>query len=262
MNELKFSVLLCVNKFNPWLEKAINSILNQTHQEFELLIAANLCSNELWEQLIKITANDTRVKLFRTSIGQLAFNLNFLTNYAKGEYLVRMDADDISEVHRLSFLNESLNIKPLDILGSAVVLIDENDELIGQMEFGITQKNIWQQLPYKTVFCHPAIVIRKEFLINLRGYIGGLASEDTDLWLRTKRAGGLVANLKEPLLRYRIHSSQSILSKTGYAEVSGHWLREFMISPSIYYFIGLTVSILKALFFKRLPGAKRYKKKT
>ena len=252
------SVLLCVHASNPWLPAAIASILNQTHRQFEFLIAANACSDDLWNELHQLVGSDHRVRLFRTEIAQLSFNLNLLANYARGEYLIRMDADDLSEPNRLEILCQELMREPVDILGSAVTLIDGSDQVIGRMDFPLSKHEIRRRLCFRTVFCHPAVVIRRSFLLSQRGYLGGFSSEDTDLWLRAVRAGASMRNLSIPLLRYRVHAAQSISSGGGYAEVVGHWAREFALSPGWYQFKGLVVALIKALFRKRLPGARHY----
>jgi glycosyltransferase involved in cell wall biosynthesis len=240
------SILLCVNRSNPWLRDAIDSILNQADGDFEFLIAANACSDELWCELNGYIAGDQRVILYRTYIGQLAFNLNFLANLAKGEYLVRMDGDDISEKNRILVLRKSLASKRVDVLGSAVTLINQNSKELGRLEFPLTSTEISRLLPTRSVFCHPAVAIRKEFLYQLRGYLGGFVSEDTDLWIRAIRmGGGVFQNLPEPLLRYRIHPDQSTIDGSGYPEVSGHWWRELLIMKNFYTLKGFVISFTK-----------------
>lgn len=252
------SIVLCVNASNSWLPAAIGSILNQTHCDFEFLIAANACTDDLWNELQLLVSNDSRVQLFRTAIGQLPFNLNFLADLASGEYLIRMDADDISEPNRLEVICNELRREPVDILGSAVTLIDGLGRAVGHMEFPLKKEDIRRALLFRTVFCHPAVAIRRSFLLSQRGYLGGFYSEDTDLWLRAVRAGASMRNLSESLLRYRVHYAQSVSSSVGYAEVAGHWLREFLLSPGWYQFKGLVIAISKALFRLRLPRTKRY----
>lgn len=253
-----FSVVLCVNKQQPWLNEAIESILSQNDGDFEFLIAANACTDELWERLQTFTAPDARVRLFRSDIGQLAFNLNLLADKAQGEYLVRMDADDISEPDRILCLRQALSDSQLDILGSAVFLIDENGREVGHMNFPETTAEIRRVFPWRTVFCHPSVAIKRSFLLSLRGYLGGFVSEDTDLWLRAIHAGARMGNLSKPLLRYRVHSQQSLASRKGYAEVAGHWLRELLIAPSWYTFSGFCIALAKSLFTPILPGVRHY----
>lgn len=251
---------MCVNRANPWLSQAIESVLTQDDGDFEFLIAANACSDDLWEEIEEIGRSDSRIRLFRTEIGQLAFNLNLLADQALGEYLVRMDADDVCEPHRISALRKALQQDQVDVLGSAVTLIDHDGLTVGRIDFPCQQKEVLNALKLRTAFCHPSVVLRRQFLLEMRGYLGGFVSEDTDLWLRSLLRGANMRNLPEALLRYRIHKNQSIASRLGYAEVASHWLRELLSSPSWYTFHGFALALVKSLFATILPGIRRHKK--
>lgn len=253
------SVILCINRPNPWWQDAFASVLAQDDPGFEFLIAANACTDAFWEELQRMAAHDARVRLFRTSIGQLSFNLNLLADQSRADYLVRMDSDDISAPHRISTVRKRLAASSIDILGSAVQLIDERSQMIGQIDFPLTHEDIVRAMKRRTVFCHPAVTIRRQFLIEMRGYLGDYHSEDTDLWLRSRRAGARMENLPDSLLSYRIHTQQSTGTRSGYAEVGGHWLREFLLHPSLYTLEGLFVAVMKALFKENLPGNGRHR---
>lgn len=259
-NPITFSVVMCVNRDQSWLSEAIESILSQDDSDFEFLIAANACNDELWNKLHLFGRNDSRIRIFRSDIGQLSFNLNLLADKAHGEYLVRMDADDVSEPNRLRTLRLALARRQFDILGSAVILIDGEGREIGAMHLPETEIAIKRALLTRTAFCHPAVAIRRQFLLGMRGYLGGYVSEDTDLWLRALRAGASMQNLQIPLLRYRVHGGQSIASRLGYAEVASHWLRELLITPSCYATRGFVVALFKAIFAPMLPGIRRYRR--
>lgn len=254
------SVILCINKPNPWWEEAFDSVLKQSDSDFEFLIAANACSDDFWECLQDKAKSDARIKLFRTEIGQLAFNLNFLADRASGDYLVRMDSDDVCEPHRIATLRIALENSDVDILGSSVTLIDDNGDAVGCMDFPCSQIDIQHALRSRTAFCHPAVTLRRQFLLDMRGYLGGFVSEDTDLWLRALRAGATMKNLPERLLRYRMHENQSIASRQGYAEVASHWFRELLFAPSLYTFCGFFMALAKFLCAPMLPGVQRYRR--
>lgn len=244
-------MLFCVNKETPYLKAAIDSILTQTHADFEFLIAANACEDSLVEKLKELTVGDSRVRLIRTNIGYLGFNLNYLADIARGEYLFRMDADDVSLPNRFARLAGAIAQTRPDVIGSWAVFIDEADKEIGRFEPPTGHEAIVKRLIYSTVICHPTAAIKREFLIGLRGYSGGLVSEDYDLWLRAIRAGGRLQNLPEHLLRYRMHSSQSSGRPLGYAEAAGQWLRELLIAPSLYNLQGFVVATAKFLLGTR-----------
>lgn len=254
------SFIMAINRDNAWLDQAIASVLSQDEPKFEYIICANACEDALWNKLQEYAAHDCRIRLFRTSIGQLSFNLNILADQAKTPYLVRMDADDISLPNRLRTLLAVMERDGLDVLGSSVAVIDADSREIGTMTFPQSSKAISRALSKRTVFCHPAVVLRKQFLLEMRGYLGGLVSEDTDLWLRANRMGAKMANLPDVLLHYRVHMDQSIMSSLGYAEVASHWLREFLLRPSFRNTCGLLISLGKFLIARWLPGVRRYMK--
>jgi glycosyltransferase involved in cell wall biosynthesis len=242
------SVLLCVNRTSQYLAEAVHSVLSQDDSDFEFLIAANACNDDLIEELRVLAGGDARVQIFRTAIGQLSFNLNYLADRATGDYLVRMDADDVSEPSRIGVLRAALKEWHPDVLGSWARFIDESGKHIGDFKLPTEPLDIVRKLPSGTVFCHPAVAIRKDFLLSMGGYLGGFVSEDTDLWIRSVRTGASLRNIPEYLLRYRIHNGQSIATRRGYAEVAAHWLREFLSNPAWYSARGLAISLAKCIF--------------
>ena len=242
-----FSVILCVHRNQPYLADAVQSVLNQSDSDFEFLIGANACDDMLMNVLHDLVGKDDRVRIFRTDVGQLAFNLNLLADQARGEYLVRMDSDDISEPHRIAVLREALGKQPLDVLGSWVSLINTNGDILGEMRLPCEHQAIVHALPWRTVFCHPAVAIRRAYLLKLRGYLGGFVSEDSDLWLRAVLAGGRLGNLPQVLLRYRLHAAQATVSRRGYSEVASHWLRELLAQPSWFLAKGFSIAVAKRL---------------
>lgn len=247
-------MVLCVNRSTPCLAQSVGSVLTQQDGDFEFLIAANACNDELVDELSRLVGDDPRVRIFRTVIGQLAFNLNFLADQAKGDYLVRMDGDDVCEPHRLAVLRHSLAEHPVDVLGSWALLINDEGLTIGEFRLPVGHAEIVRKLPFGTVFCHPTVAVRREFLLGLRGYLGGFVSEDTDLWLRGLRQGASFSNVPACLLRYRIHASQASGSRRGYAEVAGHWLRELLAAPSWYVAKGFVIAVVKCLFVPLLAA--------
>jgi hypothetical protein len=159
---------------------------------------------------------------------------------------------------RIRTLRNALMGELVDVLGSAVILIDDNDTVIGRMDFPLEESGIVAALATRTAFCHPAIAIRRQFLLDMRGYLGGFASEDTDLWLRARRAGARLRNLPDTLLRYRIHADQATANRSGYAEVAAHWLRELLLKPSLYTLKGFVVALTKCFVSTWLPRSSRY----
>ncbi|MES2364320.1 MAG: glycosyltransferase [Pseudomonadota bacterium] len=246
---LSLSVLLCVNRTSQYLAEAVQSVLAQDDSDFEFLIAANACNDALIEELQILTGDDPRVRIFRTEIGQLSFNLNYLADQAMGDYLIRMDADDISESSRIRIIRAALVYWHPDVLGSWARFIDDSGKHIGNFKLPTEPADIVRKIPIGTAFCHPTVAIRRGFLLSMGGYLGGFVSEDTDLWIRSVRSGASLRNIPEYLLRYRIHPKQSSAARRGYAEVASHWLREFLSAPAWYPAKGLFIALVKCVFF-------------
>ena len=97
--ELNYTFLMCVHKLTPFVGEAVASVLGQTDPDFEFIIVANNCGEDLWCFLNEF--DDRRIQLYRTRIGQLSFNLNYGLNLAKEGDILRIDADDIALLYIL-----------------------------------------------------------------------------------------------------------------------------------------------------------------
>ena len=242
------SVIFCVNRNGPYLKDAIKSVLDQSFTNFELLIGANSCTDEFYEELTDYTF-DPRVKLFRTQLGPLSFTLNFLIEHASADLLVRMDADDVCEPQRFDRLFTVASRSTADVIGSWATLIDENSQVIGCCKPPTDTAKLKLRMIYSSSIIHPTVIFRKSFWLESRGYLGGFVSEDYDLWLRGLGRGAKIVNIPECLLRYRVHTAQVSRSRLGYAETAAYGYRELLARPNLYNTIGWLTSSIKALLF-------------
>nr|CAC9140994.1 colanic acid biosynthesis glycosyltransferase WcaA [Citrobacter werkmanii] len=123
------SVVMCINRFDLYVMPAINSILNQTYTEFELIIVANGNNASEIAAIIKKkeVVNKKNIRVIETSIGQLGFSLNLAISESKYDIIARMDSDDISLPQRPELQIKYLQLNELDLVGSAINLIDEDD---------------------------------------------------------------------------------------------------------------------------------------
>lgn len=242
------TVIMAINRYDGYCPKAIESILNQTMREIELLIVANgPNAEEIESRVLKICKEDSRVKVILSAIGQLAHALNVGIEHASYGFIARMDADDISHASRLERQLHYLRDKDLDMVGCNAHLIDENDRELGTRKCA-QGSAIANSLPFKNPFIHPSILIKKEVLIKARGYNAGFNSEDYDLWLRLRRMRIKWDNIDEELLQYRIHSNSSQRKLLGYAECTGYALREFILFKSWINLSAIFFHFAKALF--------------
>lgn len=239
-----FSVVLCVHEDNPYLDRAINSILEQEYdKKFEFIIVANNCSNELFEKLKQY--KDRRIKLYRTVIGQLSFNLNYAINKAIGEYIIRMDSDDVSLPERLTICEKYID--KADVIAFSSNIIDEDDNIIDERI--LSSSNFSKKLMFKNPIIHPAVMIKKTAILKARGYLGGFQSEDYDLWLRMDKQKATFLLVKEKVLNYRISSIQSKGSLLPYCEISGYFWRDFLLTFNPKYLLGWILTVGKRLTY-------------
>lgn len=241
------SVVMGVVEFDDFTSIAINSILTQTLTDIELIIVANGANAQRTADAIAgAYANESRIIVIKTKIGQLAHALNIGIDKARFEYIARMDSDDVAMPNRLKLQLEFLKANDLDIVGSDAKLIDEAGTCIGSR---ITPKgtSISSTLPFRGSFIHPTILMKKSIILRARGYNSGFNSEDNDLWLRLRRQGVRWDNMPNELLCYRIHPASTQRRLLGYAECAGYSLREFLLKKNIINFISILFHIVKTL---------------
>lgn len=201
----KVSVVMSCYNSGVYLKESIESILNQTFTDFEFIIW-NDGSTDLTEEIV-MSYNDSRIRYFyheNTGLGQA---LNLACREARGEYIARMDADDIALNNRLEvevdFLERN---KEYILVSSAVNYIDEYGNRIGRT-FPYTWDVIIRGIIYKSsLIVHPAVMYRKDAYFSTGGYLNIGGAEDIILWGRMKNKGKF-SNIKMPLLNYRILST-------------------------------------------------------
>jgi glycosyltransferase involved in cell wall biosynthesis len=201
----KITVLMPVYNCELYIREAVDSILNQTFTDFEFLIIDD-ASTDATVAIIK-TYNDSRIQLIQKPQNSGYTNsLNYGLSIAKGEYIARMDGDDISLPERfakqVAFLDANQDVVLCgtfySIIGTEkVITVPENFE------------DIKLTLLRKSCFGHPTVMIRKNSLDRLAVIydVDKEPAEDYDLWVRLL-AIGKMHNLQEVLLNYRVHNSQ------------------------------------------------------
>ena len=238
---------MCVHQSQPYLDQAIRSMLDQDYEApYEIIIVANNCSDDLYAELEASCERFDNIRLYRTLIGQLAFNLNYGIDRANGEYIVRMDSDDVCRFDRLKNTAHSLEMNGWpDLLGALAQPINERGVAVGKPGVPLNSKQVRRALYYKNPIVHPATAIRKESLLKARGYLGGINCEDRDLWMRMDRIGMRLLVEDFVAINYRINPFQVKGSRIAYADNAGLLLREGLYRGSAPYFFGSVYASLK-----------------
>jgi glycosyltransferase involved in cell wall biosynthesis len=212
----KVSVLMPVYNGELYLREAIDSILNQTFSDFELIIIDD-CSKDGSVELIK-TYTDSRIRLIANPVNQgLRFILNQGNQLAQAEYIARMDCDDISLPQRLAKQVAYLDRHPeIAIVGAQSIYIDTAGKIIDNNMYwcAAEHSSIRWAAGYECPFVHPLVMYRKQVLWGeLGGYDENATfAEDYEMWLRLLQRNYQGANLTEVLLKYRVNPTSMMNS--------------------------------------------------
>jgi len=201
----KITVLMPVYNGEAYIREAIESILNQTFKDFEFLVIDD-GSTDKSADIIK-SYKDNRIRFVRneTNLG-LIKTLNKGIDMANGEYIARMDDDDISLPKRLGKQRDFMQKNPeIGIVGSWIKLIGEQGRQGGRViKYLSNPEEIKANLLFLTSLIHPSIMMRKNLIKenNLYYNSGYKHAEDYELWVRASKYFP-ISNIKEVLLLHR-----------------------------------------------------------
>jgi glycosyltransferase involved in cell wall biosynthesis len=210
MKSVPVSVVMSVFNGQAFLVEAIESILGQTFRDFEFVIIDDGSIDRTAQLLERYARLDERVRVHRHENKGRATSLNIGIALARGQYIARMDADDIALRNRLEeqvrFMEEHPDV---GLLGGAFELIsDDGSQLMNTVRFPTEDSDIKSALLVDNPICHPTVLMRKAVSEAAGGYRKALVdADDYDLWLRINERSQL-ANLNTCILQYRVHPDQ------------------------------------------------------
>ena len=190
-----------------YLKEAIDSILNQTYKDFEFVIINDGSTDNSLEIIKKYKKQDERIVLISRENKGLISSLNEGIEKSKGEYIARMDADDISLSERFQKQLKLMEQENLDICGGHYLSINNIGEPIS---LNLTPRGhdlCTLSLTSKVPFAHPSVMIKKSFLEknDLKyGQSINQKAEDFDLWIRLHEKDAKFSNVNEIIFKYRI----------------------------------------------------------
>lgn len=215
MTKPMISVVMPVYNAEKYVAEAIDSILNQTYNDFEFIIIDDCSTDNSFEILRDYSHKDSRIKLFRNEVNlKLPKTLNFAILQSSGKYIARMDADDISKENRLkqqlTFM-ESYQYVGVSGTWFAEFSNNINDSICHKLP--TLHNEIELQLKYfGNCIAHPTVMIRSDLFKTDNFYNDKskvIISEDYELWDRMLTNKVKFANIDEFLLFYRRNSMQS-----------------------------------------------------
>lgn len=209
------SVVMAVYNNRPYLPAAVDSILNQTFRDFEFIIIDDGSTDGSGEWLEKKAKTDPRIRLYRQENIGLTKSLNKGIELARGEFIARMDGDDVSLLNRfekqITFLN-----RPTEVVacGTFAKQFTSLGLIIADWEPPCSNEEILESLTQGGgAIIHPTVVMRREAVLQCGGYDDTYRhAQDYDLWCRLSEFGEL-ANIPEVFLKYRVSRSSITTSQ-------------------------------------------------
>jgi glycosyltransferase involved in cell wall biosynthesis len=202
------TVLMTVYNGLPYLPEALDSILNQTHPDFEFFIIDDCSTDGSYDSIASI--KDPRIRLIRNdrNIGQTK-SLNKGLLLASGKYIARMDQDDIALPERLEKQISFLKKKPdVALLGTWWEIISAGGEHIRYRQCPVEHVEILDSFAIRNPFGHPCVVYHRDAVLAVGGYPEDyIFAQDRVLWmLLAKRYR--VANIPSVLVKVRCHAKR------------------------------------------------------
>lgn len=206
----KISVILPVYNGADYLEDAIKSIITQTFQDFELILINDGSTDDSMSIIKKYKAKDKRIRVINRKNKGLVYSLNEGIFQAKGEFIARMDADDICLPTRLEDQLNYMQAHNLDLCGSWIQPFTEN-RILPFRKYPEKHEDITISMIFFNCFAHPSMIIRNKVFSKLK--YNDEAAEDYQLWCNAIIEGFHVGNIPKVLLKYRVHSKQITKNK-------------------------------------------------
>jgi glycosyltransferase involved in cell wall biosynthesis len=210
------SVVLPVYNAQRYIAAALESVLGQSMTDLEVIAIDDGSSDGSLAEMERIAAADARVKLVSRPNRGLVATLNEGVAAAGGEWIARMDADDVSLPERFATQLELMNSARVDVCGSAVANFGTAPSRV--RSFPSADAQIKFRLLYDCPLAHPSVMARAELLKRHPYRATSSHAEDYELWSRLAMERATFANVPVPLLRYRRHAGQ--ISVTHRAEQS------------------------------------------
>jgi len=199
-----------------YLKDSINSVLNQSRSDFEFIIVndgSNDSTSQILNQFKKI---DKRIILIERGNKGLIYSLNEGLHLARGKYILRQDADDLSckdRIKKQCYFME--NHSDISIAFCWHYVLNGNSKIISKVEYSANLKKIKNNiLKKRVIYAHGSVMFIKDDIIKLGGYNSYAKHfEDYDLWLRAVNNHYKISAVDELLYSWRIcHNSISMVN--------------------------------------------------
>lgn len=257
MSNIKISVVMAVGKIPiVFLERSIESILRQTYKYFEFIVVndAPRCPLIL-ETLQSFERFDSRLHVFNNTT-PLGFpcSINRAIQLSSGDYIARMDADDISLPTRLQEQYDYLCLNPsISLCGCRGELISKDGQIIGMSRSFKNNEALLKILYSQSPLIHPSFFVRKEVYVKLNNYKNFSPGQDHDFLIRAVQNNYVIGFLDSPLIQYRINL-QSLSHQSSHTTLYvAYLIRQQLAKKGFHNYSTPTILCDKSLISLQLP---------
>lgn len=213
MNSLKapeISVIMSVYNGETYLEEAIESVINQTFDSWELIIINDCSTDSTSEILARFASKDTRIKVFPNEVNlKLPASLNKAISLCSGKYIARMDADDICLPERFekqyAFMEKN---KDVSLSSCKFMTVKNGIYMSGGAGGRCDNEALRAMLLVGNPILHPGVIAKSEVMKKYNYDTALTCTEDLELWTRMAMGNEKIQILPECLLIYRLHDKQ------------------------------------------------------
>jgi glycosyltransferase involved in cell wall biosynthesis len=213
MGQPLVSVVMPLYNTALYVSESIQSILNQTYQNIELIIVNDGSTDNSEE--VALSFSDSRIKYYRNEENRkIVYTRNRAIELAQGEYIAFLDSDDISSPERIKLQVDFLeNNAKYGFVGSNIQNITLDEIVEPVLDFPSDNDLIRCIMLFRNTFCASAVMFRREAIVGEKFDPEFPVAEDYDIYLRILDKGWLCTNLKTALTFYRIHGQNITLTK-------------------------------------------------
>jgi glycosyltransferase involved in cell wall biosynthesis len=202
------SIVMSVHNGGNFVRASIDSIINQTYKNWELLIANDASTDSTNLILKKIKKKKIKIINFKKNIGQYKA-LDYLFSISKGKYIAVLDSDDLADPRRLQIQVNELNKAPdLALVSSNFKIINDKNKIIGKVNLKYSENNLKKIFPIRNIICFSSIMFKKKILKKIKFYNKYYNYSNDYYFILNVFLKHKIKIINKYLVFYRVHSNQ------------------------------------------------------
>jgi glycosyltransferase involved in cell wall biosynthesis len=205
----KVSVLIPTFNGEKYIQECIKSVINQNYERIEIVLIDDHSTDDTWK-IVEGLISEFTIENITYCCGLekgLVAALNYGVSICSGEFIARMDSDDICHNERISQQIDYLKENALDICGSYISIM--HGKYIEYLyKYPVSHPAIVEMLKFQNAVAHPSVLAYKSIFVENPYSIEFMHAEDFELWCRLVTKGYIFGNIPKPLISYRVHGFQ------------------------------------------------------